>query len=107
VLCQTETNETDESLMKRTGATLPPPTKFLTLEEVAARWRRQPLTVDRLLREHFKIPTYRLTAKAHLYALADIEAIEEAAKHRAPLLVRSTWRQSPKASAAGVAKEGP
>jgi hypothetical protein len=41
-----------------------------------------------------------LTAKAHLYALADIEAIEEAAKHRAPLLVRSTWRQSPKGASA-------
>jgi hypothetical protein len=82
---------------QRDVSSLPPPTKFLTLEEVAIRWRRQPLTVDRLLRETFKVPTYRLTAKAHLYALADIERIEEEAKHRAPLLVRSTWRQSPKA----------
>jgi len=32
----------------------------------------------------FKVPTYRLTAKAHLYALRDIEAIEEQAKHNPP-----------------------
>ena len=73
---------------------MPPPTVFLTLEEVAARWRRQPLTVDRLLRHTFKIPVYRLTAKAHLYALRDIESIEEQAKTRKALVYRSTWNKA-------------
>jgi hypothetical protein len=83
--------------MKRPAQTLPAPTTFLTLEEVAARWRRQPLTVDRMLRYKFKVPTYRLTAKAHLYALSDIEAIEEKAKHTPPLIVRTSWRKQPPA----------
>ena len=85
---------------------LPPATTFLTLEEVAARWRRQPLTVDRLLRYTFKVPVYRLTARGHLYALSDIEAIEERAKNTPPLAVRSTWRKQPPAPGRqGWAKE--
>jgi hypothetical protein len=72
-------------------------TTFLTLEEVAARWRRQPLTVYRLLRYTFKVPTFRLTAKGHLYALRDIEAVEEKAKHNPPLAVRTSWRKQPPA----------
>jgi hypothetical protein len=45
----------------------------------------------------FKVPTYRLTAKAHLYALSDIEAFEERAKHNPPLTVRTCWRKQPPA----------
>ena len=83
--------------MKQSPAPLPPATAFLTLEEVSARWRRRPTTVYRLLRYTFKVPTFRLTAKGHLYALADIKAIEEQAKHNPPLAVRTSWRKQPPA----------
>jgi hypothetical protein len=89
--------------MKQTPAPLPPATTFLTLEEVAARWRRRPTTVYRLLRYTFKVPTFRLTAKGHLYALADIVAIEENAKHNAPLAVRTSWRKQPPAPGRRIA----
>jgi hypothetical protein len=83
--------------MKRSPAPLPPATAFLTLEEVATRWRRRPTTVYRLLRYTFKVSTFRLTAKGHLYALRDIEAIEAQAKHTPPLAVRTSWRKQPPA----------
>jgi hypothetical protein len=89
----------EKKLMKR-NLNLPPATEFWTLEEIAQRWRRQPLTVDRLLRYTFKIPVYRITAKQHLYSIADVKAIEQQAKTRAPLLVRTTWRKNPKEAAA-------
>ena len=69
-----------------------PPTVFLLLVEVAARWRRTELSTERMLRK-FGVPVYRLTAKAHLYALEDIERIEEQAKVRPPLVVRTSWRK--------------
>jgi hypothetical protein len=50
-----------------------------------------------MLRYTFKVPTYRLTAKGHLYALADIEAIEKKAKQTPPLAVRTSWRKQPPA----------
>jgi hypothetical protein len=81
--------------MKKDPRPLDPATEFLTLEEVAARWRRRPTTVYRLLRYTFKIPTLRLTSKGHLYAMRDIKAIEENAKHNAPLAVRTSWRKQP------------
>jgi len=64
------------------GLSNPPKARFLAA--VSARWRRRPTTVYRLLRYTFKVPTFRLTAKGHLYALRDIEAIEEKAKHNQP-----------------------
>jgi hypothetical protein len=63
-------------MAKRIVATLPPPTTFLTLEETAARWRRSPITTRRLLRQ-FGVTVHRLTSRDHLYAIAEIEAIEK------------------------------
>jgi len=63
-------------MAKRDLASLAPPTKFLTLEETAARWRRSPITTRRLLRQ-FGVTVHRLTSRDHLYAIAEIEAIEK------------------------------
>jgi hypothetical protein len=62
---------------------------FLTIDELAARWKRAPLTVGRLARQ-FGIPVYRLTTKGHLYALRDIEAVEEKAKNKVTCTVPYT-----------------
>jgi hypothetical protein len=78
-------------MAKRDLEILPPPTTFLVLEEVAIRWRRQPLTTERLLKK-FGVPVYRLTAKAHLYKVTDIEAIEEAAKLKPPIAPKTVWK---------------
>ena len=72
-----------------------PPTAFLMLEELATRWRRHPATTERLARQ-FNIPVYRLSRSVNLYALSDIERIEEQAKNKAPLATRSTWRKNRK-----------
>jgi hypothetical protein len=56
------------------------------------------ITVNRLL-QRFGIATYRITGAGHLYSLKDIEAIEEQAKHRAPLPGRSNWGKNPKEGA--------
>jgi hypothetical protein len=76
----------------RDSSKLPPATVFLTLEEVAARWRRQTITTGRLLRK-YKVAVFRIASKCHLYRLTDIEAIEEAAKHRPPLVYSTTWKK--------------
>jgi hypothetical protein len=62
-------------MSKRDLRALPPATTFLTLEETAARWRRSPITTRRLLRQ-FGVTVHRLTSRDHLYAIAEIEAIE-------------------------------
>jgi len=54
-------------------------------------WRRQQITTDRLLKKH-GVPVYRIAAKVHLYRLADIERIEEAAMHRPPLVGITSWK---------------
>jgi hypothetical protein len=69
---------------------MPPPTVFLSLEEVAARWRRQPISTERLLKR-LGVPTYRLASKAHLYKLSDIEAAEASAKVRPPVAPKTAW----------------
>jgi hypothetical protein len=69
-------------MAKRDLASLAPPTKFLTLEETAARWRRSPITTRRLLR-HFGVTVHRLTSRDHLYAIAEIEAIEKQSQLKA------------------------
>jgi hypothetical protein len=66
---------------RRDIASLPPPTKFLTLVEVAARWRRAPLTTRRLLRK-FGISALRLSKGPNLYAISELETIERASKSR-------------------------
>jgi hypothetical protein len=78
-------------MAKRDLSQLPPASKFLTLTEIAGRWRRQEITVDRMLRK-FGVAVYRLGSKVHLYALADIERIEEAAMHRPPLANHTVWK---------------
>jgi hypothetical protein len=78
-------------MAKRDLSHVPPPSKFLSLTEVAGRWRRQELTTDRLLKK-FGVPVYRLGSKVHLYALADIEKIEEQARQRPPLVYNTTWK---------------
>ena len=78
-------------MAKRDLSNLPPASKFLTLTEIAGRWRRQEITVDRMLRK-FGVAVYRLGSKAHLYAVADIERIEESAKHRPPLVSPTSWQ---------------
>ena len=57
----------------------------------AGRWRRQEISTDRLLKK-FRVPVYRLASKVHLYKLADIERIEEAAKHKPPLVGSTVWK---------------
>jgi hypothetical protein len=69
-----------------------PTNVFLSLEELAARWKRQPITIERLVRK-FKLPVYRLTTKGHLFALRDIEAIEAASKVKPPKVPRSAYRK--------------
>jgi hypothetical protein len=76
---------------KRDVATLPPPTIFLTVEEVAARWRRRTLTTSRLLQK-FNVPVYRIASKALLYAVKDIEAIEAASRNKPPQHVHSVFK---------------
>jgi hypothetical protein len=73
---------------KRDSAALPPPTEFLTLEEVAARWRRSPVTTRRLLQK-FGVHTHRLTSRDHLYAVSELEAIEKASRLVAPKPARN------------------
>ncbi len=68
---------------KRDVASLPPPTVFLTVEEVAARWRRSSITARRILRK-LGVSVHRLTSRDHLYALADIEAIEKQSRTKGP-----------------------
>jgi hypothetical protein len=75
-------------MSKRNIAALPPPTAFLTLEEVAARWRRSPITTRRLLRK-FGVATHRLTGRDHLYALVELEAIERASQTVAPKVAKN------------------
>src|SRR5690349_9063149 len=78
-------------MAKRNLSTLPPPSLFLTLTEIAGRWRRQEISTERLLRK-FGVPVYRLASKVHLYKVADIEAIEEAAKLKPPLVSSTSWQ---------------
>jgi hypothetical protein len=59
------------------------PPEFLLLEQVATRWHREVITTHRLLRR-FGVAVYRLTSRDHLYSLADIEAIERAARDKPP-----------------------
>jgi hypothetical protein len=75
----------------RDSSKLPPATIFLTLEEISARWRRQQITTDRLLKK-FGVPVYRIATKCHLYRLTDIEAIEVAAMHRPPMVQPTAWK---------------
>ena len=75
-------------MAKRDLASLAPPTKFLTLEETAARWRRSPITTRRLLR-HFGVTVHRLTSRDHLYAVCEIEAIEKKSQLAAPAPARN------------------
>jgi hypothetical protein len=75
-------------MSKRNLATLPPPTKYITREEIAARWRRSSITTQRLLRK-FGVTVYRLTARDHLYAVAEIEAIEKKSATVAPRPARN------------------
>jgi hypothetical protein len=75
-------------MAKRDIAALPPPTVFLTLEETAARWRRTTITTRRILRK-FGVATHRLTGRDHLYALAEIEAVERASLTRAPKVAKN------------------
>jgi len=64
---------------------------FLSLKELAVRWRRSPITVERLAHK-LGIPLYRLTTKQHLYALSDIEAVEAGAKGKKPVHVHSIFK---------------
>jgi hypothetical protein len=75
-------------MSKKDLAALPPPIAFLLLWEVAARWRRSPITTQRLLRK-FGVPVHRLTSRDHLYALSDIEAIEKASRLVGPKPARN------------------
>ena len=75
----------------RDASKLAPATIFLTLEEISARWRRQQITTDRLLKK-YGVPVCRIAAKVHLYRLTDIERIEEAAMHRPPMVQSTTWK---------------
>jgi hypothetical protein len=52
---------------------------------------KHPATTERLARK-FDIPVYRLTGAGNLYALRDIEAVEEAAKNRAPAVPDHVFR---------------
>jgi hypothetical protein len=71
----------------------PSPTNvFLTREELAIRWKRAPLTLDRLVRK-FNLPVYRLTTKGHLFALRDIEAVEAASRVKPPKVPRSAYKK--------------
>jgi hypothetical protein len=79
-------------MSKRDIFVLPPPTKFLTLEEIATRWRRTPITTRRLLRK-FDVTVHRLTSRDHLYAIADIESIEQASQVVAPKPRPKNWDQ--------------
>jgi hypothetical protein len=69
-----------------------PTNVFLSLEELATRWKRQPITVERLIRK-FQMPIYRLTTKGHLFALSDIEAVEAASRVKPPKVPRSAYRK--------------
>jgi hypothetical protein len=56
-------------MSKRDLSALGPATTFLTIEEVSARWRRAPLTIQRILKQ-YQVPVYRITTLP-LYAVAD------------------------------------
>ena len=79
-------------MAKRDLASLAPPTKFLTLEETAARWRRSPITTRRLLR-HFGVTVHRLTSPDHLYSIAEIEAIEKQSQLKATKRTPDNWNK--------------
>jgi hypothetical protein len=76
---------------KRDIASLPPPTVFLTLEELAARWRRATITTEKLAHK-LGIPAHRLTSMVHLYAISDIEKVEAAARVKPTRVTKSAYK---------------